>query len=114
MHVANIATLAFHMSKQTSNIDLDTSNLTDEIVTKVQSYANQIVTQKKAVKIANYSLEDAKKLPLRKQLDSGMEEPIRIVSIQDVDMQPWYVAIFENNLLVVVHTRKQLPKCKPL
>ncbi len=89
VHVANIATLAFHMSKQTSNIDLDTANLTEDVICKAQAYANQIITCKKSVSIKNYTLEEAKQLPLRKKLDSGMEEPIRIVSIQDVDMQPW-------------------------
>lgn len=67
------------MSKQVSNIDLD-GLVSDEVIAKAQQLANQVLQSKPVVDVKLYSLEEAKKLPLRK-LDEKVVEPVRIVTV---------------------------------
>lgn len=85
--IANIATLSFHMSKTVSNIDLDCSSLGDELVQRVQLQANQVIVENRKVSSQFYTLLEANKLPLRKKLDPAVEEPVRIIHIEGVDLQ---------------------------
>lgn len=85
--VASASTLSFHMGSDVSYIDLDKRDeLTDEVNDQVMKVANQVIFDNLSVSTAFHTMEEAKKLPLRK-LDSGLQEPIRIVTVGGFDMQ---------------------------
>jgi alanyl-tRNA synthetase len=86
---AGIETVSFHMNKNISYIDLNSANISEELVAKVQQSVNDVILSKPAVTSSFYSLEEAKKLPLRKDLDPNViQEPVRIVKIGDFDIEP--------------------------
>lgn len=84
--VANASTLSFHLGRDVCYIDLDSRDLPEETLHTAMITANKIVYENLPVKISFHTLEEAKKLPLRK-LDSAVVEPVRVVQVGDYDMQ---------------------------
>lgn len=82
--IANASTLSFHLGKDVSYIDLDSRDLSEEDQQKAQDQVNQVVYMNKPVQTRFYTLEEAKKLPLRK-LDDAVTEPVRIVQVGEGD-----------------------------
>lgn len=79
----NIPTIGFHLGKETVTIDLETANLSTETIEKAVQIANQIVFENHPIRIEWMTLEEAQKLPLRKE--PTMTENIRVVIIENYD-----------------------------
>ena len=76
-------TIGFHLSSDYTTIDLDFC-LTDEMIDKVEQYANKIIYENKTISAETYLYDEALKLNLRKpplKLDF-----LRILKIQDYDL----------------------------
>ena len=74
----------FHLGDDDGTFDLDTLELTDEMIREAENRANQAVYDAIPVQVEMIrSLEDAKNYPLRKELK--VEEDIIVVSVPGVD-----------------------------
>lgn len=83
---AEIRTIAFHMGKNISTIDLDTSGLTDETADKAEQMANWIIFQNQPI-ISKWVRDDElDRYPLRKR--PTVNENIRLVIIEGFDYNP--------------------------
>lgn len=87
IRVANAPTVAFHLGPLTSTIDVDRRDLSEEEVSEAQDLANRVVFENRPVSVTWHTLQEARRLPLRK-LPEEIEEPVRVVTISDFDMQP--------------------------
>ena len=78
-------TVSFHMGDEACTIDLDTKAATAEQVEKAEDLANQIVMEDRPVEIRFVSLEEARRLGLRK-LPPVEREQLRLIDIRDFDL----------------------------
>ncbi len=78
-----IPTVAFHLGKEVSTIDIETPELTTEIAQQAEELANEIVFQNRPIDIRWVNEEEAAKLPLRKA--PTVKENIRVVIVKDFD-----------------------------
>ncbi|WP_409270155.1 alanyl-tRNA editing protein [Neobacillus sp. SCS-31] len=76
-------TVGFHLGREESTIDLDTSALESSQIEEAEKLANQIVLENRPIEKRWVTKEEAEKLPLRKSL--AVEEDIRLVIIPDFD-----------------------------
>jgi alanyl-tRNA synthetase len=82
----NIDTVGFHLGEELVTIDLDTSNLTDEILLAAEEKANQIVLEDRKIMPVFVAPEDIPALQLRHA--PKVSENIRIVQIEGFDNNP--------------------------
>ncbi|CEG27315.1 serine-tRNA(Ala) deacylase AlaX [Bacillus sp. B-jedd] len=76
-------TVGFHLGREESTIDLDTTSLDDSHMEEAERLANQIVLENRPIETRWVTNEEAQRLPLRKQL--SVTENIRLVIIPDFD-----------------------------
>ncbi|RIW38463.1 alanyl-tRNA editing protein [Bacillus salacetis] len=76
-------TVSFHLGKETSTIDLNTSDLTEGERLKAEALANEIILQNLPIHTKWVNKYEAGKYPLRKRL--AVEEDIRLVIIPEFD-----------------------------
>lgn len=79
----NGKTIGFHLSSNYTTIDIDI-NLTDDMIERVENYANDIIYQNKVITSKTLPYDEALKMNLRKaplKLDF-----LRILEIQDYDL----------------------------
>ncbi|MFP3391672.1 alanyl-tRNA editing protein [Brevibacillus sp. SIMBA_040] len=86
LEVVQAETLAFHLGKERVTIDVRLDELTEDVWTKVEQRANQVVLENHPI-IARF-VEEAElaTLPLKKQ--PTVTENIRVVMIPDFDYNP--------------------------
>ncbi|MGC5324179.1 alanyl-tRNA editing protein [Brevibacillus sp. SYSU BS000544] len=82
-HQADIATIGFHLGKEIVTIDLDTAELTEDLVRSVEDVANQMVVNNRPIEARFVSQEELAKMPIRKA--PTVTENIRMVIIPDFD-----------------------------
>ncbi|MFY4775629.1 alanyl-tRNA editing protein [Metabacillus sp. RGM 3146] len=82
-HSLGIDTAAFHLGREISTIDLTVEQLTDEMASKAEMLANEIVFSNKPIEIQWVRKEDLHQYPLHKE--PSVEENIRLVIIPEVD-----------------------------
>ncbi|HEY6937735.1 MAG TPA: DHHA1 domain-containing protein [Terriglobales bacterium] len=78
-------TVSFHMGDEACTIDLDTKAATTEQVEQAEDLANQVVMEDRPVEIRFVSLEEARRLGLRK-LPPVEREHLRLIDIRDFDL----------------------------
>lgn len=78
-------TVSFHMGEESCTIDLMAANITNEQMKQAERLANQVIWENRPVQIRFVSLDEAKKLGLRKLPDTGREE-LRLIEIADFDL----------------------------
>ncbi|MBO9129042.1 DHHA1 domain-containing protein [Bacillus sp. 165] len=78
-----IPTVAFHLGKEVSTIDIATADLSPDTAKQAEKLANEIVFQNRPITIRWVDEAEAKKLPLRKA--PTVTENIRVVVIEDFD-----------------------------
>lgn len=83
LHVANAATIGFHLGVETVSIDLDAPAISDTRVAETAELANEIVTGNVDVRTWFPSPAELEALALRKMPD--VEGPVRVVAIGDFD-----------------------------
>lgn len=80
----DIKTLSFHLGEKYSTIDINTDNLTDDILQSVEIYANKVVYTNSKIDVFNIPYDEASKMNLRK--NPPKKDIIRIVKISDFDV----------------------------
>lgn len=80
----NIHTLSFHMDENYSTIDIDKEKIDQDQIKEAEYLSNKIVMENRKVKKYYVSQEELEKLNIRKKVD--IEEPIRIVEVEDFDI----------------------------
>lgn len=80
---AGIATVGFHLGREIVTIDLDTDELTDELIRDVEDLANQVVVENRSIEPRFVTEEELMSLPIRKA--PTVQENIRVVIIPDFD-----------------------------
>ncbi|KGX93915.1 alanyl-tRNA synthetase [Pontibacillus halophilus JSM 076056 = DSM 19796] len=78
-----VPTTSFHLGKDTVTIDLDTDNLTGELLRDAEERVNKIIRNHLEIEAKWVDVEEANKYPLRKSL--SVEEDVRLVIIPGVD-----------------------------
>jgi alanyl-tRNA synthetase len=76
-------TVSFHLGQETVTIDIETEQVTDEDIEKVQDFANRIVLSNQKIETKWVEKEDLTQYPLRKA--PKVNENIRLVIIDEVD-----------------------------
>jgi alanyl-tRNA synthetase len=79
-------TVGFHMGRETVTIDITLPDLTEEIVRRVETMANQVVFDNRPIYARFVSTDELAALSLRKP--PRVKENIRIVTIADYDHNP--------------------------
>ncbi|MEK4520168.1 DHHA1 domain-containing protein [Psychrobacillus sp. FSL W7-1493] len=76
-------TVSFHLGKETATIDLDTTEVTEEQLKKVEELANQIILENRAIETKWVTEDELTQYKLRKA--TSIKEDIRLVIIPDFD-----------------------------
>lgn len=84
--VADAATKSFHLGTETSTIDLELTENVDASVRAAVDRCNQIIGEDRLMTVQVLSEEEARRLPLRKQV--AVEGDVRVISIADFDVTP--------------------------
>ena len=79
----HLKTVSFHLGTNYCTIDIDTEEVAEELLAKVESLANQIIIENRPIITKWVTKEQAAELPLRKAL--SVEDDIRLVIIPDYD-----------------------------
>ena len=82
-----VETVGFHMSENHTTIDLNISDLSEEILEKMEKKVFQQITDLIAIDILSIPAKDIHKYPLRKGINEkllGMEQ-LRVIKIGDLD-----------------------------
>jgi len=83
--VAGAATVSFHMSAESSTLDLDAREMSDELIAQAELLANQIVWQNRPVSVRFVTPAEAQELPLRK-IPPPKNGRLRLVGVDDFDL----------------------------
>ena len=87
IQIAQAETVGFHLSDNTVTIDLGTTQISPTQVEEAEYLANQIIWQNRPVHIHSVTLDQAKKLALRK-LPPAHGSNIRLIEIDKFDLIP--------------------------
>jgi alanyl-tRNA synthetase len=77
------ATRSFHMGEETSTLEVDMRNMSEDEAERIEKFANDIVFQNKEIKSCFYRGEDVSSIPLRRP--TKKEGDIRVVEVLDFD-----------------------------
>ncbi len=78
-----IVTVSFHLGREFCTIDLNTENLSDDMVLQAERRANEIILENRQIETKWVTMEEAVNYTLRKQL--SVSENIRLVIIPEFD-----------------------------
>jgi len=79
-------TRSFHLSGQTSTIDIELQSPTDDSMRAAEDLANAIVFDDRPMRIHLVNEDEASRLPLRKE--TAVKGDIRVIEIEDFDWSP--------------------------
>jgi alanyl-tRNA synthetase len=79
-------TRSFHLSGQTSTIDIELQKPTDKAMRAAEDLANAIVFEDRLMRIHLVTEDEASRLPLRKE--TAVKGDIRVIEIEDFDWSP--------------------------
>jgi alanyl-tRNA synthetase len=82
----NAETRSFHMSAQTSTIDVELAAPTDEAMRAAEEIANAIIFENRPMRVHLVDEAGAARLPLRKE--SAISGLIRVIEVEDFDWSP--------------------------
>jgi alanyl-tRNA synthetase len=85
IQVAQVETAGFHLSENTLTIDLNSSQVGPTQVEEAEYLANQIIWQNRPIHIRSVTVEQAKKLALRK-LPPVRQGMLRLIEIDQFDL----------------------------
>lgn len=86
IQACNAETRSFHMSAQTSTIDIEMQSPTDELMRRAEEVANAVIFDNRPMRIHLVDEAGAAQLPLRKE--SALSGLIRVIEIEDFDWSP--------------------------
>ncbi len=79
-------TRSFRMLTESSEIDLDLSDPSDERIEQAVNRADEIIWDDRSIRVLNVTAEEAARMPLRR--DSAREGELRIIEIEGFDLSP--------------------------
>jgi alanyl-tRNA synthetase len=85
INTAEAETVSFHLGQELATIDIAHNQLTAVAITQAEQLANQIIWENHPITARFVTLEEAAKLPLRKQPDIASDY-LRLVDIADFDL----------------------------
>ncbi len=85
VQVAGSETVSFHLSQETSTLDLAVNQLSINMIDEAELLANRIVWEDRFVQIKYVSPAEARSLPLRKTPDR-FGDKLRLIEIEDFDI----------------------------
>lgn len=85
IQIAQAETVGFHLSDNSLTIDLHTSQLSPTQIEEAEYLANQIIWQNRPIRIRMVTVEQAKKLALRK-LPPVRQGNLRLIEIEQFDL----------------------------
>ena len=77
------ATRSFHLGEETSTLEVDMRNMSEEEAERIEKYANDIVFQNREIKTCFYREEEISSINLRRP--TKKEGDIRVVDVSDFD-----------------------------
>ncbi len=77
------ATRSFHLGQETSTLEVDMRNMSEDEAERIEKFANDIVFQNKEIKTCFYREEDISSIPLRRP--TKKEGDIRVVEVSAFD-----------------------------
>ncbi|MBD3384773.1 hypothetical protein GF407_07575 [candidate division KSB1 bacterium] len=86
LHQKGIQTLSSHLGEESSTIDLDVSDLDENVLAAIETAANRIVWENRPVSVKWPQKAELNKLSLRQ--GSEREENIRLIDIEAYDLDP--------------------------
>lgn len=86
LKVTAATTVGFHLSGDYATIDLDTDNVSNHQIKKVEQLSNRIVYENRSVYMKILGQEEVSSLNVRKK--SNRMGPIRIIEIEEFDISP--------------------------
>jgi alanyl-tRNA synthetase len=85
IQIAQAETVGFHLSDNSVTIDLGTNKLNPNQIEEAEYLANQIIWQNRPIHVRSVTLDQAKKLPLRK-IPPAINGKLRVVEIDKFDL----------------------------
>ncbi len=85
IQIAQAETVGFHLSDNSVTIDLTINKLSPNQIEEAEYLANQIIWQNRSVQVRSVTLDQAKKLPLRK-LPAVRSGKIRLIEVDKFDL----------------------------
>jgi alanyl-tRNA synthetase len=79
-------TRSFHLSAQTSTIDIEMQSPTDELMRQAEEVANAVIFDNRPMRVHLVDEAGAAQLPLRKE--SALSGLIRVIEVEDFDWSP--------------------------
>jgi alanyl-tRNA synthetase len=86
IQACNAETRSFHMSAQTSTIDVELQTPTDEHMRRAEEIANAVIFENRPMRVHLVDEAGAAQLPLRKE--SAQSGLIRVIEVEDFDWSP--------------------------
>lgn len=86
-NIFNLNTVGFRMAEEYTTVDLDSKDITYEMISELENQVNKIIDEDIVLEELIYSNEDAHKLEnLRKQVKDKIKGDVRFIKIADVDI----------------------------
>ncbi|VAW30683.1 Alanyl-tRNA synthetase family protein [hydrothermal vent metagenome] len=85
IQIAQAKTVGFHLSDNSVTIDLGTNKVSSNQIEEAEYLANQIIWQNRSIQARSVTLDQAKKLPLRK-LPAVRSGKIRLIEVDKFDL----------------------------
>lgn len=86
VQIADAQTCGFHLGVESSTIDINLENCSQEIVSKAEELANSIVFDNRPISVHNVEQKDLPRFNLRKQTER--DGIVRLIEIADFDISP--------------------------
>ncbi|PNR94806.1 alanyl-tRNA editing protein [Petrotoga sp. 9PWA.NaAc.5.4] len=108
--IASLKTESFRMDEEYSTIDLNSTNISEEILEKAENLSNEIISQCLNVEEIMVEKEDLEDFKLRKSLSEKVIGKVRLIKISDFDISAcggFHVKNTGNiNLVKIINTEK--------
>jgi alanyl-tRNA synthetase len=85
VQVAQANTVSFHLGIDYVSIDLDTLNISDDVIEQVESLVNQIIYENRPVEIKFIDPQNADSVRIRKIPDHLQTDGLRVIEVKDFD-----------------------------
>lgn len=83
----NLNTVGFRMAEEYTTVDLDSKDISGEMIEDLEKSVNQVISQNIEIEEIIYSNEEAHKLEnLRKQVKDKIKGDVRFIKIADIDI----------------------------
>ncbi len=86
VQVAGLATVSFHLSRESVTIDLDTPTLAQSVINQAETVANQIIYDNRAVSARLIDPNDTSGVRMRRLPPHLLTPGLRVIEVEDFDL----------------------------